>query len=74
MLRNLSHSFCVLKNRKKSTSGEIFSANMTHSVDNETKQFHCQMVSFSSCQPNLIKTFQIEAMITLITKMALLFF
>ena len=31
------------------------------------------VVSFSSCQLNLIKKFQIEAMITLITKMALLF-
>jgi hypothetical protein len=29
--------------------------------------------SFSSCQQNLIKTFQIEAMIALITKMALVF-
>ena len=30
-------------------------------------------VSFSSCQRNLIKTFQIEAMIPLITKMAMIF-
>ena len=30
-------------------------------------------VSFSSCQQNLIKTFQIEAMIALITKMLLIF-
>ena len=30
-------------------------------------------VSFSSCQQNLIKTFQIEARIALITKMALIF-
>ena len=30
-------------------------------------------VSFSSCQRNLIKTFQIEAMIALITKMTLVF-
>ena len=30
-------------------------------------------VSFSSCQQNLIKTFQIEGMITLITKMGLTF-
>ena len=30
-------------------------------------------VSFSSCQQNLIKTFQIEAMIALITKMVLIF-
>ena len=30
-------------------------------------------VSFSSCQRNLIKTFQIEAMIALITKMILIF-
>ena len=30
-------------------------------------------VSFSSCQRNLIKTFQIEAMIALITKMAMIF-
>ena len=28
------------------------------------------VVSFSSCQRNLIKTFQIEAMIAMITKMA----
>ena len=31
------------------------------------------VVSFSSCQRNLIKTFQIEAMIALITKMVLIF-
>ena len=31
------------------------------------------IVSFSSCQRNLIKTFQIEAMIALITKMVLIF-
>ena len=31
------------------------------------------IVSFSSCQRNLIKTFQIEGMITLITKMTLIF-
>ena len=31
------------------------------------------MVSFSSCQRNLIKTFQIEGMITLIKKMTLIF-
>ena len=36
-------------------------------VDNDPQ------VSFSSCQPNLIKTFQIEAMIALITKMVLNF-
>ena len=30
-------------------------------------------VRFSSCQRNLIKTFQIEGMIALITKMALIF-
>jgi len=30
-------------------------------------------VSFSSCQRNLIKTFQIEGMIALITKMTLIF-
>ena len=30
-------------------------------------------VSFSSCQRNLIKTFQIEGMIALITKMDLIF-
>ena len=31
-------------------------------------------VIFSSCQQNLIKTFQIESMIALITKMTLIFF
>ena len=30
-------------------------------------------VSFSSCQRNLIKTFQIEGMIALITKMTFIF-
>ena len=30
-------------------------------------------VSFSSCQRNLIKTFQSEAIIALITKMAMIF-
>ena len=30
-------------------------------------------VSFSSCQWNLIKTFQIKALVALITKMALIF-
>ena len=37
----------------------------------------CKMrfsVSFSSCQRNSIKTFQIEAIIALITKMAMIFF
>ena len=32
-----------------------------------------QTVSFSSCQRNLIKTFQIDGMIALITKMAMIF-
>ena len=32
------------------------------------------LISFSSCQRNLIKTIQIEAMIALITKMVLIFF
>ena len=31
------------------------------------------LISFSSCQRNLIKTFQIEGMIALITKMTLIF-
>ena len=31
------------------------------------------LVSFSSCQRNLIKTFQIEALVPLITKMAMIF-
>ena len=31
------------------------------------------LISFSSCQRNLIKTFQIEGMIELITKMTLIF-
>ena len=31
-----------------------------------------RVVSFSSCQQNLIKTFQIEAMIAVITKMELI--
>jgi len=31
------------------------------------------IVDFSSCQRNLIKTFQIEGMIALITKMTLIF-
>ena len=35
--------------------------------------FHIPIVSFSSCQRNLIKTFQIEGMIALITKMDLIF-
>jgi hypothetical protein len=36
-------------------------------------KFSHTMASFSSCQPNLIKTFQIKAMIVLITKMAMIF-
>ena len=36
-------------------------------------QFIPTFVSFSSCQRNLTKTFQIEGMITLITKMTLIF-
>ena len=35
--------------------------------------YHSPYVSFSSCQRNLIKTFQIEAIIVLITKMAMIF-
>ena len=34
---------------------------------------YCPVISFSSCQRNLIKTFQIEGMIALITKMTLIF-
>ena len=45
MLRNLSYSFFVMK---KGTSGGIFSAKMTHSVDYETKQLYYQM------SPNLV--------------------
>ena len=37
------------------------------------KSMYLPKVSFSSCQRNLIKTFQIEAMIALITKMAMIF-
>ena len=36
-------------------------------------QFSLVSVNFSLCQQNLIKTFQIEAMTALITKMALVF-
>ena len=32
------------------------------------------LISFSSCQRNMIKTFQIDGMIALITKMDLIFF
>ena len=45
----------------------------------EVKPFHSKdllllpLVSFSSCQRNLIKRFQIEGMIALITKMHLIF-
>ena len=35
---------------------------------------HHTPVNFSSCQRNLIKTFQIEVMIALITNMTLIFF
>ena len=38
-----------------------------------TLRHHMEQASFSSYQRNLIKTFQIEAMIALITKMALIF-
>ena len=34
---------------------------------------YCTLVNFSSCQRNLIKTFQIEGMIALIAKMDLIF-
>ena len=36
-------------------------------------EMNATLLSFSSCQRNLIKTFQIEAMIALITKTALVF-
>ena len=36
-------------------------------------KIHMTIVSFSSCQRNLIKTFQIDGMIALITKMDLIF-
>ena len=40
-----------------------------------SQAFSLELVtSFSSCQRNLIKTFQIEGMIALITKMTLIFF
>ena len=39
----------------------------------DTYYINGPMVSFSSCQRNLIKTFQIEGMIALITKMTLIF-
>ena len=40
----------------------------------QTEMWVCTTgISFSSCQRNLIKTFQIEGMITLITKMTLIF-
>ena len=35
--------------------------------------YYYTQVSFSSCQRNLIKTFQIEAMFALITKVGLIF-
>jgi hypothetical protein len=38
------------------------------------KETRLTEVNFSSCQRNLIKTFQIEGMIALITKMTLIFF
>ena len=37
------------------------------------KQIQGPLISFLSCQWNLIKTFQIEAIVALITKMALIF-
>ena len=39
----------------------------------QQRQHVIPQVSFSSCQRNLMKTFQIEAMIALITKMVLIF-
>ena len=53
-----------------------FTFNVTHSNTNYQDNVHCgarTTVSFSSCQRNLIKTFQIEGIIALITKMAMIF-
>ena len=42
-------------------------------VSVQTVYANPMMVNFSSCQRNLIKTFHIEGMIALITKMTLIF-
>ena len=44
-----------------------------HQVFELRKSISFTYVSFSSCQRNLTKTFQIEGMIELITKMTLIF-
>ena len=47
---------------------------MKNSISGQWRQVcYIPYVSFSSCQRNLIKTFQIEGMITLITKITLIF-
>ena len=52
---------------------KLFIKNPAGIIPDGNKGFVLTCVSFSSCQRNLIKTFQIEAMIALITKMAMIF-
>ena len=50
----------------------IYQLSSVHNVHNQMNAKLGRLeVSFSSCQRNLIKTFQIEAMIALITKIVL---
>ena len=55
--------------------GDLKSVNSLVFVDNKLFNLRNSLatVSFSSCQRILIKTFQIEAIIALITKMAMIF-
>ena len=62
----------------KNISVHTFEKLDSHDVVNWTNKTICideihMKVSFSSCQRNLIKTFQIEAIIALVTKMAMIF-
>ena len=54
-------------------SGQCSARGSVESTDSHCNALVVIKVSFSSCQRNLIKTFQIEGMITLITKTTLIF-
>jgi len=59
-----------LKNRTQYIDIESRHSNLDY---NRSKAYCPAKVSFSSCQRDLIKAFQIEAVIALITKMAIIF-
>ena len=73
----------LVEAKRKDTNSEAKSIIFLRTAFDDIKKIHFNIVlghlsqhdanvSFSSCQRNLIKTFQIEGMIALITKMTLI--